>query len=265
MAGLYPDNQAVSVFGEEVVWPGLDPATGKFTNGSFTDPLVKPSFIPADTINLILDNLAELITALGKTPDNTTPNQLAQAISAALALKANLQSPALTGTPTAPTPGSKNYSTQIASTQWVRDNIMPVGTQYTQYPVAASNDYATAFPAWMRPAALFGGTWTTIWDADRIFFRTGGASGVESDRANGYQGDAIRNITGAIRSAWIPIFDSSSGAFALDTGDYYVAAVSSTSVIRYQWARFNASSVVPTAPENRPSNRQFIIWQKTAL
>lgn len=77
MAGMYPENQNISIFGEQVQWPGVD-ASGKFTNGSFDDPLVKPSFIPAETINLILDNLGGLITKLGGAPNNTSAAQLAE-------------------------------------------------------------------------------------------------------------------------------------------------------------------------------------------
>lgn len=77
MAGMYPDNQELNIFGEKVQWPGVD-SSGKFSNGSFQNPLEKPSFIPAETINLILDNLSELITKLGGTPDNTSIDQLAK-------------------------------------------------------------------------------------------------------------------------------------------------------------------------------------------
>ena len=76
MAGMYPENQNVSIFGETVQWPGLN-SDGKFTNGSFDDPLVKPSFIPAETLNLILDNLGGMITKLGGTPNNISAAQLA--------------------------------------------------------------------------------------------------------------------------------------------------------------------------------------------
>ena len=87
MAGMYPENQNISIFGEQVQWPGVDD-TGKFTNGSFDDPLVKPSFIPAETINLILDNLSGLITKLGGMPNNTSAAQLAELfVSAATANK----------------------------------------------------------------------------------------------------------------------------------------------------------------------------------
>jgi hypothetical protein len=135
MAGMYPDNATIEMFGEQVSWPGVD-AEGKFTNGRFSDPLVKPSFISAQTLNLILDNLAALITEMGGTPNNTGAHQLAILFTAAkllekiksvdgsnsgldadtldgqqgsyyastnaLSLKAPLASPALTGTPTAP-------------------------------------------------------------------------------------------------------------------------------------------------------------------
>ena len=82
MAGMYPENQELSIFGEQVQWPGLD-STGKFTNGSFTNPLEKPSFIPAETLNLILDNLGELIKKLGETPNNAAIDQLANLFTSA--------------------------------------------------------------------------------------------------------------------------------------------------------------------------------------
>jgi hypothetical protein len=81
MAGLYPDDQTISLFGKEVRWPRLDPSTHKFTSGSFSDPLDEPSFIPAETVNLILDNLQNLIAGMGQTPDNHDPNQLFKAMS----------------------------------------------------------------------------------------------------------------------------------------------------------------------------------------
>ena len=76
MAGMYPENEEVTIFGEKVQWPGVD-KNGKFTNGSFSDPHEPPSFIPASTINLILDNLSALITKLGGKPNNSSVEQLA--------------------------------------------------------------------------------------------------------------------------------------------------------------------------------------------
>jgi hypothetical protein len=76
MGGMYPNNQDIEIFGEQVSWPGVD-GNGKFTNGSFSDPMVKPSFIPAETINLLLDNLTALIAKCGGTPNATGGGQLA--------------------------------------------------------------------------------------------------------------------------------------------------------------------------------------------
>ena len=76
---MYPDNQELTLNGEKVMWPGVD-ASGKFTNGAFDNPLVPPSFIPAETINLILDNLAGLVKRSGIKPDNISSTQLAQAL-----------------------------------------------------------------------------------------------------------------------------------------------------------------------------------------
>ena len=80
MAGMYPNNQDIEIFNEQVSWPGVD-ASGKFTNGSFNDPMVKASFIPADTINLILDNLESLIKKCGGAPNATGASQIADLLS----------------------------------------------------------------------------------------------------------------------------------------------------------------------------------------
>ena len=89
MTGMYPDNQELDIFGEKVQWPGVD-SSGKFSNGSFQNPLEKPSFIPAETINLILDNLSELIKKLGGTPDNTSIDQLAKLFTIAATANAGI-------------------------------------------------------------------------------------------------------------------------------------------------------------------------------
>jgi hypothetical protein len=80
MAGIYPNNQTIELFGEHVLWPGMGP-DGKFTNGSFENPEQKPSFVPAQTINLILDNLSALIEKAGGNPNAVDGAQLADLIS----------------------------------------------------------------------------------------------------------------------------------------------------------------------------------------
>lgn len=79
MPDLYPTDKEITIFGEKVKYPGLD-QNGKFTNGSFTDPKQLASFIPAETLNLILDNLGEAIKSVGLEPNNIDTDQLAKAL-----------------------------------------------------------------------------------------------------------------------------------------------------------------------------------------
>ena len=81
MSGMFPSNQIIEIFGEELSWPGVGP-DGKFTNGSFSDPAIKPSFIPSETINLILDNLQAVVSDAGLTPNSIEADQLARALQA---------------------------------------------------------------------------------------------------------------------------------------------------------------------------------------
>jgi len=104
MAGLYPTDEVINMFGTNVNFPGLDPETHKFTDGDFSDPLIKPSFIPAKSFNLILDNLGSFINGLGLEANNTDSDQLIKAI-------------------------QNKYST----TEWLKDYLFPVGCSYIQH------------------------------------------------------------------------------------------------------------------------------------
>jgi len=130
MAGLYPDDEVINVFGTDVVFPGLDPATGKFTNGDFSNPLVKPSFIPAGTINLVVDNLQTLISGLGLTPNNTGTDQLLKAI-------------------------QNKYST----TEWFNEFLFPVGCRYKQGindPTPVERGFPGSWEIWSGRAESYG-------------------------------------------------------------------------------------------------------------
>ena len=82
MADMYPDNKIVTLMDKDVLWPGLDPKTGKFTNGRVENGVaIPPSYIPAETVNLILDNFAELVKSLGGKPNNHGTRQAADAVS----------------------------------------------------------------------------------------------------------------------------------------------------------------------------------------
>jgi hypothetical protein len=93
MSGMYPNEKIIEIFGEQVKWPGLGP-DGKFTNGSFSDPLIKPSFIPAGTLNLLLDNMQQVITAAGLNPNNIEPDQLLRALQVLIASGGGITVPA---------------------------------------------------------------------------------------------------------------------------------------------------------------------------
>ena len=79
--------------------------------------------------------------------------------------------------------------------------------------------------------------------------------GVDPGRRNGsWQGDAIRNITGACSGAMGVVFDGFAGAFFDDGTRDATVATSTTKVTYNDDFCFDASRVVPTANENRPRN-----------
>lgn len=98
--------------------------------GDSSTTLATTAFVNAAILRLIgaapgaLDTLEELANALGDDPNfATTMTNL-------IAGKAPLNSPALTGTPTAPTPESGDSSTTIATTAFVADAV-ETGSEYT--------------------------------------------------------------------------------------------------------------------------------------
>jgi hypothetical protein len=98
----------------------LAPTAGSGTN---TTQIATTAYVRGEISNIIaaapstLDTLNELATALGNDPNfaTTTASQIG--------LKANLNSPTFTGTPTAPTAASSVSNTQIATTEYVNTAI----------------------------------------------------------------------------------------------------------------------------------------------
>lgn len=76
MAGMFPTNKEITVFGNTIRFPGVTDE-GEYTNGDFNNPATPPSYIDAETQNLILHNLNNLIAQLGGTANNTDKDQLA--------------------------------------------------------------------------------------------------------------------------------------------------------------------------------------------
>ena len=94
-----------------------------------------------------LNTINELAAALG---DN---ENYAATITSALALKAALESPEFTGTPTAPTAGAGTDTTQIATTEFVQQEMVVPGWELIETAVCSSDasvdftlaDYDTYF------------------------------------------------------------------------------------------------------------------------
>ncbi len=76
---MYPVDENVVINGENQKYPGMG-EDGKFLSGSPTDPLQKASYLPGETINLILDNISNVIAAAGMEPNNSGLTQLRDAI-----------------------------------------------------------------------------------------------------------------------------------------------------------------------------------------
>ena len=98
--------------------------------GDSSTKVATTEFVNASIVRLIgaapgaLDTLEELADALGDDPNFAT------SMTNLIAGKAPLNSPALTGTPTAPTPESGDSSTTIATTAFVADAV-ETGSEYT--------------------------------------------------------------------------------------------------------------------------------------
>lgn len=290
MAGMYPANQELNIFGEKVQWPGVD-SSGKFSNGSFQNPLEKPSFIPAETINLILDNLSELITKLGGTPDNTSIDQLAKLFTVAATANAGIMRDA-SGRAKVAAPKADDDIARKAEVDSGKDDTLKSAKSYTDQMVQAeaqtralgdadtlssAKDYTDGllikifqngyiqWPGMPSPDKLFsfkGYRWAEV-NYDGCFFRAKGKGANPFDGEE--QGDAIRDVVGEIRQ-WGNRggFHSVTGAFKslkrhpfLTSADYYDNGYSAISKCEFKASNAN----VPTAEENRPRNRTFIIWK----
>lgn len=99
------------------------PTAPTATAGNKSTQLANTAFVQAALVAVIggapttLDTLKEIATAINNDPD------FSATINKALALKAPLASPAMTGTPTAPTAAQTVNNTQIATTGFVKSAI----------------------------------------------------------------------------------------------------------------------------------------------
>lgn len=267
MAGMYPENQELSIFGERVQWPGLD-STGKFTNGSFTNPLEKPSFISAETLNLILDNLGELVKKLGETPNNTAIDQLANlftfAPKANKAIMRDEHGRAKVAAPEADDDIARKSDFQKYVDQKFIEHYQK---GYIQMP---------GMPSPLEDTSMHyeGYSWHEV-NYDGNFFRAKGRNATpfsskkltkEQIRNGDYifeddeQGDTIREIEGSLTGEEIfHSFTGQSGVFEMKDLSA-PGAVGSYELKGTGTITFKASRVVPVAEENRSRNLTFTFW-----
>jgi hypothetical protein len=200
--------------------------------------------------------------------------------------KAPLASPALTGTPTAPTAAAKNNSTQIATTAYADRAGHPVGSWYTQYPESGQSAIDGMFPSSKSPATLFGGTWTERFASEDVFFRTGALGTNRGKQWNsttkayetgttGIEPDAVRSISGRLPLSREAGFTGSIAAGCFKPADEILGCPVS---LIYGNAKVPGSNYVPqgidlyfssgfetpTDYTNHPKNRLIKVWERTA-
>jgi len=265
MPGMYPDDQVVEIFGEQVKYPGLDPVTRKFTDGDFHDPLIKPSYIPAATFNLILDNLENLISAMGLNPNNTDPEQLKKAM--------------LQGFTPRSVGEYHDLSYEPSIAELVRLRYLPCDYRIIKIAlyqelcdlkwVGAANNASADW--WYKcdenGTRNVNGLFMRVEDCRGLFRRGAGANVVKKGANNtpydgkgigNHIGDAARSVSGSI---WLVGSVSISGVIrSLDEryehGTTYNYVEPSVLYRRYS---FSNSYEVPTAYENRPASISTLI------
>ncbi|EKN4799361.1 phage tail protein [Yersinia enterocolitica] len=199
---------------------------------------------------------------------------LTDALTDEVQTKAPLDSPALTGTPTAPTPVQDTDDQQIATTEFVHTwvnileneirNGLPVGIPLP-WPLATPPAgwlvcHGQAFNKAQFPQLAKAYPNGVLPDLRGVFIR-GWNNGRNLDSGRtllSFQGDAIRNITGfyiqnlAGNSYW----NGCGGAFYQE-GNAFGHHANNSGGNGATTKRFDASRVVPTANENRPVNMAF--------
>jgi hypothetical protein len=133
-----------------------------------------------------------------------------------------------------------------------------------------------AFPQKYRPASLYGGTWTALYEDEGVFFRTGGSQAAAATRTAGLQGHATLNATGYFNTLCIgdgggnPSIIASSGIMATGYVGYAVnvclALIVSPSNVDPVYATtldLSRQSGYKTDTEIRPKNRLIIVWRRT--
>jgi hypothetical protein len=187
LAATYSDEQVMDAIATALtagtgITKTYDDAANTITIAVDTSSIATQSYVTTAISNLVnsapgaLDTLNEIAAALGN------DSNFATTITNALALKAPLASPALTGTPTAPTAASTTNTTQLATTAFVQ-------TAKTA-AITSSNSYADSAVASLG---------NSIGQGYVPNSEVGSADGVASLGPDGFVPDAQLNINERIQ------------------------------------------------------------------
>lgn len=178
-------------------------------------------------------------------------------IATAVATKADLASPALTGTPTAPTASAGTSSTQIATTAFL-STLYPVGTIYTN----VSNS--------TNPGTLFGfGTWVAL-EGVTIYGRSSTDSTFGTAGSTGGSKDAIvvshtHTASQTAHSHTIPTYIGGSSGNAGRVSAYDTASSYSTATTATAQPAITVDSTGSSATNaNLPPYLVAYMWKRTA-
>ena len=119
-------------------------------------------------------------------------------IATAVATKADLASPAFTGSPTAPTPTAGDNDTSVATTAFVQtalSAIYPVGSIYTNAAVSTNPFTLLGFGTW---TAFGAGRVMVGFDSGNALFDTAEETGGSADAINVSHTHTISGSTGAM-------------------------------------------------------------------
>lgn len=156
--------------------------------------------------------------------------------------------------------------------QDMKNRLYPVGSFYVQYPDAASNIDATAFPVAQRPATMFGGTWVEQFNTEAITFYTGDEAG-DQTRTAGLQADQMQIITGEMNAIYTsggsvagPLRGGSSvsGAFKNGAATNWLPAVD-TGAGKQMHFDSSGSPNARTGTQTKGKNRLIKLWKRTVL
>lgn len=187
------------------------------------------------------------------------------AISVAIATKANLASPEFTGVPTAPTASSSTNNTQIASTAFVQSVVSAL------YPVGSIYTNATSG---VNPATLFGfGTWAAFGagrvmvglDAGNALFDVVGDTGGSADAITvAHTHTASTDTVGNHQHT----FTAPSGTQTLAGGNNFAVFQTTTGTTSAAGSHSHAVTVNSTGSSATNANYQPFItvymWKRTA-